>query len=281
MPTLPPDLGGGPITDLTRGMLWAAAGLDGGQKPSLEIVVATPSADASKDVLRLGKNLIAFPRKSPQVQNTIRNSPSYFRISSPKSPLTGSRSKSAPEGRRDDRCGPGARAVRGDVNPVRQQPEATRSGLHNYHRRHNAFPPAFSSSKDGKPLLSWRVLILPFLDQNSLYQEFHVDEPWDSPHNRALVAKMPAVYRCPFEGRDMAAQGKTRVPWPRAGDWHDHAEEASQSASARSPTARQIPSSLSMPRTTRPSRGQSPETWRSTRRWRSSNSSKRHRTADG
>lgn len=58
------------------------------------------------------------------------------------------------------------------------------------------FPPAFTS-KDGKPLLSWRVAILPYLDQKSLYEEFHLDEPWDSTHNKALIAKMPDVYSAP------------------------------------------------------------------------------------
>ena len=41
-------------------------------------------------------------------------------------------------------------------------------------------------SNDGKPLLSWRVRMLPQLGQQALYDEFHQDEPWDSPHNKAL-----------------------------------------------------------------------------------------------
>ncbi len=54
-----------------------------------------------------------------------------------------------------------------------------------------------SSSKDGKPLLSWRVAILPYLDQQPLYDKFHLDEPWDSPHNKALIKEMPQVFVCP------------------------------------------------------------------------------------
>jgi RNA polymerase sigma factor (sigma-70 family) len=46
----------------------------------------------------------------------------------------------------------------------------------------------------GKALLSWRVALLPFLDQNELYRQFKLDEPWNSPHNRQLLDKMPAVY---------------------------------------------------------------------------------------
>ena len=78
-----------------------------------------------------------------------------------------------------------------------------------YIARHDSFPPAFSRDKAGKPLLSWRVLILPYLDQGALYDEFHLDEPWHSPHNKALVAKMPATYRCPSQSVDLR-QGKTR-----------------------------------------------------------------------
>ncbi len=68
--------------------------------------------------------------------------------------------------------------------------------LHNYLSANGHFP-ADVRSKDGKPLLSWRVQILPFLDQQGLFNEFHLDEPWDSPHNRDLAAKMPSVFAHP------------------------------------------------------------------------------------
>src|SRR5262249_34466776 len=53
--------------------------------------------------------------------------------------------------------------------------------------------------RDGKALLSWRVAILPYIGQEALYKEFKLDEPWDSEHNKALLAKMPDVYRVGFE----------------------------------------------------------------------------------
>jgi hypothetical protein len=53
------------------------------------------------------------------------------------------------------------------------------------------------TDKKGKPLLSWRVAILPQLDKRALYQEFRLDEPWDSKHNKPLLAKMPDVFRSP------------------------------------------------------------------------------------
>lgn len=69
--------------------------------------------------------------------------------------------------------------------------------LHNYHSANNTFPPAAITDKDGKPLLSWRVAILPYIDRGDLYDQFHLDEPWNSPHNSGLLAQMPAAYRCP------------------------------------------------------------------------------------
>ena len=78
--------------------------------------------------------------------------------------------------------------------------------MHNYHAMHKTFPPAYTVDKAGKPLLSWRVLILPYLEQDALYKEFHLDEPWDSEHNRALIDRMPATYRCPDAARSRRAR---------------------------------------------------------------------------
>jgi RNA polymerase sigma factor (sigma-70 family) len=50
------------------------------------------------------------------------------------------------------------------------------------------------ADKDGKPLLSWRVAILPWLGERKLFAEFKQDEPWDSAHNKKLLAKMPRVF---------------------------------------------------------------------------------------
>jgi prepilin-type processing-associated H-X9-DG protein len=72
---------------------------------------------------------------------------------------------------------------------------------------HNQFPGPAIIGKDGKPTLSWRVAILPYLDQQALYDRFHLDEPWFSPHNKALIKEMPQVFVCP--GRTAVASGTT------------------------------------------------------------------------
>ena len=69
--------------------------------------------------------------------------------------------------------------------------------LDEFQEAHGHFPAAAITDKSGTPLLSWRVAILPQLGYQSLYDAFHLDEPWDSPHNLALAAQMPEVFRCP------------------------------------------------------------------------------------
>ncbi len=69
--------------------------------------------------------------------------------------------------------------------------------LLNYHDTYRAFPAGYNADADGKALLSWRVQILPFIEGRKLWEQFHMDEPWDSPHNKQLIEQMPEVFRSP------------------------------------------------------------------------------------
>jgi hypothetical protein len=69
--------------------------------------------------------------------------------------------------------------------------------MHNHHAAYRQLPETAIRDDNGKPLLSWRVKVLPFVEQQALYEQFHLDEPWDSPHNRKLLEQMPDVYRHP------------------------------------------------------------------------------------
>jgi hypothetical protein len=125
--------------------------------------------------------------------------------------------------------------------------------VHDYHDKYQRFATDIKDKK-GKPLLSWRVALLPHLGQAKLYKEFKLDEPWDSKHNLKLLAKMPDVYRSPrvklrakgstvyqvFTGRDavfgrakpmtivsipdgtsntiMAIESSDAVPWTKPAD---------------------------------------------------------------
>ncbi len=83
----------------------------------------------------------------------------------------------------------------------------------NYEAAHKSLPAAASYSPDGKPLLSWRVHILPYLDEQKLYNEFHLDEPWDSEHNKQLIARMPLYYADPNPAVRRAAGGEGRTTY--------------------------------------------------------------------
>jgi hypothetical protein len=68
-------------------------------------------------------------------------------------------------------------------------------GLQNYADKNKGrMPPPAVIDKNGKRLLSWRVLILPYIEHKDLYEQFHLDEPWDNEHNKKLLAKMPTVF---------------------------------------------------------------------------------------
>jgi hypothetical protein len=77
--------------------------------------------------------------------------------------------------------------------------------VHNYHDSMGRLPQPAIYDKSGKPLLSWRVALLPYIEEAALYNEFKLDEPWDSAHNKKLLAKMPKVYA--------PARGKTKEPY--------------------------------------------------------------------
>lgn len=72
--------------------------------------------------------------------------------------------------------------------------QAITLAIHNYHDSYGALPNVEIKAKPGKTNLSWRVHLLPFLEEQRLYLEFKLDEPWDSPANKRLIAKMPKVY---------------------------------------------------------------------------------------
>lgn len=69
--------------------------------------------------------------------------------------------------------------------------------LHNYHEQYGSFPPAYNADANGKPLHSWRVLLLPYVDQMPLYEAFDLAKPWDSPENQKHQRKTPDIFACP------------------------------------------------------------------------------------
>ena len=106
-------------------------------------------------------------------------------------------SSSSPDSRRRERC--------------RNNLKSIGLALHLYHEKYGTAPPAYLIDKDGRPVHSWRVLILPFLDRDDLYQEYRFDEPWDGPHNQQLADKVGDLFHCPSDQTESEAR-KTVVP---------------------------------------------------------------------
>jgi hypothetical protein len=67
--------------------------------------------------------------------------------------------------------------------------------LQAYHEEHGHLPPAVVFGPKGEPFLSWRVLLLPYLDQEKLYKRFRLDEPWNSPENSKLLPEIPSCFQ--------------------------------------------------------------------------------------
>jgi len=99
--------------------------------------------------------------------------------------------------------------------PFDQENRLTQLGLaiHNFESAYKHMPPMPAPNKTDKSGLSWRVHLLPYVEQSALYDQFKLDEPWDSDHNKRLIPSMPPM----FQGTNptLAAQGKTHFVFPR------------------------------------------------------------------
>jgi hypothetical protein len=198
LPELPKEIGGGATKAYTRGVQWLAIGLNGPPKPSAKLIVQSPDADAAKDLQKALTDAFALIAKMPddsEVKKAIPNLEALLKTFTPTL--------------KEDRLivEVDNKTLTTVIQPalikVREAASRMQStnnlkqlvlAMHNYHDTYGKFPAAYSTDNDGKPLLSWRVHILPYIEQEALYKEFHLDEPWDSEHNKKLISKMPKTY---------------------------------------------------------------------------------------
>ena len=68
-----------------------------------------------------------------------------------------------------------------------------------YHDAQGMFPPAYIADENGRPMHSWRVLILPYLDRQDIWMIYRMNEPWDGPNNRKLADIDLEVFKCPSD----------------------------------------------------------------------------------
>lgn len=203
MPQLPKEMGGGEGSILTRGILWAALGIDLPPNLSITLVVQSQDAAAAK-ALRV--KWLEVAKRASQWWKVKEYLPNFLKLSENLAP--------AAEDSRlvvsfDNREGTIDKLLEDAGIILEKEREKTRSAmsrnnlwqiggaLSKYCNANKQFPAAAIYSKEKKPLLSWRVAILPYLGLNELYKQFHLDEPWDSPHNIKLSKVPVAVYLSP------------------------------------------------------------------------------------
>ncbi len=81
--------------------------------------------------------------------------------------------------------------------------------MHNYHSQFGQLPPAYTTDEQGKPLLSWRVALLPYIEAAHVANEIDPSKPWDAPENMAASQKMPAFFRAPNADPNVAPDMST------------------------------------------------------------------------
>ena len=180
-----------------RGFLWAAVGLDA-PKLKLNAVVQASNAEAAKALLDLHDKVLAAIGRSEQVREFLPDFDKLKPLLAPK--VVGDRlSLTLDDAAPTD-------ALRQFIPTAAQASDRWRSENNlkqlalaalNYQDAFRKFPPNATRNIKGEVLLSWRVLLLPYLGEEKLYKEFHFDEPWDGEHNKKLIARMPAVFRSP------------------------------------------------------------------------------------
>jgi hypothetical protein len=208
MPKLPKELGGGGITPVTRGLSWSAVGVDlSAEKLQLKAIVQAKDVQAATDLGRLAGRAIDALRQQAGKENAPELArglqvlrpdvkDDQLRLTLDIKTLDAAIMPLLPRMR-------GAAAREQSSNNLKQFALA----MHNYYSIYKSFPAQASYGKGKKPLLSWRVHLLPFVEQTSLYKQFKLDEPWDSPNNKPLIAKMPTIFRSPLSVN--VAPGKT------------------------------------------------------------------------
>jgi hypothetical protein len=208
LPTLPRELGGGPSTVLTRGIQWAAAGQEITPKMALHVVIQSQDTKAAQKLHDWIVRVLKRVGESPEVQKGL---PDFARIAAVMTPkVEGDRlTLNLEESGIVAALLPAVQRVRASAGIQQSMNNMKQIALamHSYHDANKGFPAHAIYGKDGKPLLSWRVQVLPYIEQDALYRQFHLDEPWDSEHNRKLIPQMPKVYASPLSR--LNNEGKT------------------------------------------------------------------------
>jgi hypothetical protein len=186
---------------LTQGLVWAAVSYTP-ENQKIELVIQSQSAAAAtafRDYLReLPAKMASLPWMKPLFPDGRLPDSLVPTVENDRLVLTMNRSD-ARFAALENAIAEGGKAVRTSLWRTTRRNDLKQIALamHNYHDVHRRFPAQANYDPKGRPLLSWRVLILEYVDEGNLYHEFHLNEPWDSEHNKKLIGRIPHIYRSP------------------------------------------------------------------------------------
>lgn len=223
MPLLPKELGGGSSNVITQGLQWAAIAVDLPPSLSGTLKIQTENRAQAQELTELWKKMLEVIKA--EASRTGREHPAgklinevaksleikvsdrtieMMATSEKLEPLTELLAKSLSDNTGDTL----------NASQLRNMLTA----MHNFHGDFNRLPTQAICDKDGKPLLSWRVAMLPYLGQDHLYKQFKLDEPWDSENNIKLIEKMPRIYVHPVAKNVPANHTLYQVFYSKKGD---------------------------------------------------------------
>ena len=218
MPELPKEFGGGSSKVLTRGVQWAAMGIDLPPHLAVHAIVKSEDGQAAEAFRVKLVELMRLAVQIKQVRPYVPKPEESIAILTPK--VEGDRLVLSLDETNQGITRAVVAVLMPPVDVLRARAGRSQSthnlmqlalAMHNYYDKYKQFPLPGSLGPDKKPLLSWRVHILPFVDEQKLYVQFHLNEPWDSPHNQTLIDKMPSIYRHPVSKR---GSGRTNYALP-------------------------------------------------------------------
>jgi hypothetical protein len=200
-PQLPMEVGGGSGKALIGGLKWLSVGFDP-KRATLRVVAQTDSPTTAEAVKsHLPKMLRSVLKQADVDQATSTMLLALVGLLQPR--VNDAQVILSLEDPQQARAlvQLAASAITAMAKPMAQSQTSNKLkqfglAFHNYESAYRTFPTYAELKKNGKPSgLSWRVHILPFIEQVGLYEQFKLDEPWDSPHNIQLLEKMPEIYK--------------------------------------------------------------------------------------
>lgn len=233
VPNLPSNLGGGASTTLVDSIRSVAIGLNP-KDWTIEISLLFDN-EKNAQASRIGKSLFQTPsdqpdlltqiaQSIPKTEKSVSQMASY--IASSASPMVKGRTVSWTHnsGSLEQRQLISVNTLSyllGQSHTIDITNQIKQIGLacHNFESANRFMPPGKSPrDSNGRPLLSWRVHILPYLGESKLFEQFNLNEPWDSPHNKELISKMPRIYMGAAHMASTIPEGFTTLLAPAGND---------------------------------------------------------------